>query len=103
MTDAEKQAMLTQITGESNTDILDTYLKIAEGIINRKAYPFGDGTEELPAQYELTQVEIATYLLNKRGAEGETAHTENGVVRYYSDADVPPALLRRVVSVGKVI
>ena len=37
------------------------------------------------------------YLLNKRGAEGQTAHSENGISRSYEDGDVPPTLLRDIV------
>jgi len=103
MTDADKQAMLETMTGETDTDVLTTYLTLAEGVVLERAYPFGDGTEEMPAKYDRTQVEIAAYMIQKRGAEGETAHSENGVVRQYSSADVPPALLRRIVPKGEVL
>lgn len=51
----------------------------------------------MPERYEYVQVEIAVYLINKRGAEGETAHSENGISRTYDNADIPSALLRDVV------
>ena len=103
MTTAEKTTMLEHITGETDSTVLSTYLSLAEGIIIRKAYPFGDGTEEMPDKYGRTQVEIAAYLLNKRGAEGETVHQENGVIRHYEDGDIPPTLLRRILPVGEVL
>jgi len=103
MTNSEKQEMLIAMTGESDTDVLATYLTLAEGIVLQRAYPFGDGTEEMPAKYDRTQVEIAAYMIQKRGAEGETAHSENGVVRQYSSSDVPAALLRRIVPKGEVL
>jgi hypothetical protein len=96
MTDAEKLTMLQSMTGEPDQTVLSTYLSLAKGIVVSKAYPYGTGAEEVPAQYHTTHVEIAAYMLNKRGAEGETAHSENGVSRSYEDGDIPPALLRRI-------
>ena len=58
---------------------------------------------EVPEQYGFTQVEIAVYLLNKRGAEGQTAHSENGISRSYEDGDVPPTLLRDIVPFAAVM
>ena len=69
----------------------------------QRALSYGDGTEEVPIQYDTTQVEIAAYLLNKRGAEGETAHSENGVSRSYEDGDIPPTLLRRITPMAGVL
>lgn len=103
MTDTEKLKMLESMTGETEQAVLSTYLTLAEGVVLRKAYPFGDGTEEMPAKYNRTQVEIAAYMLNKRGAEGESAHSENGVTRYYENGDIPPTLLRRILPVGEVL
>lgn len=103
MTDTEKLKMLESMTGETEQAVLSTYLTLAEGVVLRKAYPFGDGTEEMPAKYDRTQVEIAAYMLNKRGAEGESAHSENGVTRYYENGDIPPTLLRRILPVGEVL
>ena len=96
MNDAEKLTMLKSMTGETDSDVLSTYLTLAKGVVISKAYPYGKGAEEVPAPYHTTQVEIAAYLLNKRGAEGETAHSENGVSRSYEDGDIPPTLLRRI-------
>jgi hypothetical protein len=96
MTDTEKLTILQSMTGETDQTVLSTYLALAKGVVVSKAYPFGTGTEEVPAQYHTTQVEIAAYMLGKRGAEGETAHSENGVSRSYEDGDIPPTLLRRI-------
>lgn len=103
MTDTEKLTMLKSMTGETDDDVLSTYLVLAKGVVVSKSYPYGDGTEEVPIQYDTTQVEIAAYLLNKRGAEGETAHSENGVSRSYEDGDIPPTLLRRITPMAGVL
>ena len=58
---------------------------------------------EVPPKYELVHIEIAAYMLNKRGAEGEVTHSENGVSRTYEDGDIPPTLLRRITPVAGVV
>ena len=103
MTDTEKKTMLQNMTGESDSDVLVTYLKMAEEIVISRSFPFGTGSETMPKKYGSTQVEIAAFLLNKRGAEGESSHTENGITRRYDDGDIPPGLLRRITPVGEVL
>jgi hypothetical protein len=68
-----------------------------------RAYPFGTDESEVPARYEFLQCEIAAYLLNKRGAEGQTAHGENGISRSYESADVPESMLGAVTPFCGVI
>lgn len=97
MVKAEQMAMVKAMTGEADEDILSAYLDIAGDKICRKAFPFANYAHEVPEQYEYVQVEIAVYLINKRGAEGQTAHSENGISRTYENADVPSTLLRDVV------
>lgn len=102
MTDSEKLTMLKSMTGETNEEVLSTYLRVAESIVLRRAYPYQESVE-FPAKYDVVQVEIAAYKWGKRGAEGETSHSENGISRSYDDADVPSSLLRRIVPVAGVI
>lgn len=97
MTSAEKLAMLKAMVGESDSDdVLSAYLNLAGLKIIAKAYPYRDDVTEVPTQYEALQVEIAAYMLNKRGAEGETSHTENGITRVYEKADIPTSMLRTI-------
>lgn len=103
MTTGEMTAMLSTITGETDSNILSVYLDLAKSIVVNRAYPFGDGEEEVPSKYERVQVEIAAYLINKRGAEGEVTHTENGIIRQYENGNIPSTLLRRIVPMGKVL
>lgn len=103
MTDTEKLTMLKVMTGETDEEMLSVYLSIAANKICRRAYPFDDTITTVPTRYEINQVEIAAYLVNKRGAEGETAHSENGISRSYEDGDVPPTLLREIVPFACVV
>lgn len=103
MTDTEKLTMLKIMTGETDEEMLSVYLSIAANKVCRRAYPFDDTITTVPTRYEINQVEIAAYLVNKRGAEGETAHSENGISRSYEDGDVPPTLLREIVPFASVV
>lgn len=103
MTDAEKLQMVKSMTGETDEGTISTYLSIAGNKVCRKAYPFDPAVTVVPEQYAHIQVEITVYLLNKRGAEGQTAHGENGISRSYEDGDVPPTLLRDIVPFAAVM
>lgn len=98
----EKLTMLECMTGETDDDVLLTYLNLAKEIVVSKAYPFRDKIE-VPEKYDGVHVEIAAYMINKRGAEGEVSHSENGVSRTYEDGDIPQTLLRRIVPVVGVL
>lgn len=97
MLDAEKITLVKAMAGESDESTVSAYLAMAGNKICRRAYPFDPTVTEVPEQYSLLQVEIAVYLLNKRGAEGEAAHSENGISRTYENGDVPPSMLRQIV------
>lgn len=103
MTEQEKIEYLIECTGETNQTVLATYLKLAKGIVLRKAFPFGDGTETMPAKYDTVHAQIAAYLLNKRGSEGELSHSEGNISRDYGDADLPISLIRQIVPQGVVL
>lgn len=97
MTETQKLMTLQTMVGSSDTDeVLSTYLAIAGGKIIAKAFPYKEDVTEVPAKYEYLQLEIAAYMLNKRGAEGQTAHTENGITRQYENADIPLSMLKAV-------
>lgn len=115
MTQAQKLTMLRVMIGETSKtrrpeddDTLSVYLDLAGAKILERLYPFVDSYSEIrppdeetesaeafpvPEKYHMLQLKIATYLLNKRGAEGEVQHIENGTHRNYGDADIPEAML----------
>ena len=104
MTHEEKLQLLKAMVGESDTEeVLLAYLNIAGDKIINRAYPFGTDEPEAPKRYDFLQCEIAAYLLNKRGAEGQTSHSENGISRSYESADVPDSLLGAVTPMVGVL
>ena len=101
MTEVEKLTLLRVMVGQPNEgdwldDTLISYLAIAGRKIINRAYPYDDTVTEVPRRYSYLQCEIAAYLLNKRGGEGEISHSENGVSRSYESADVPESMLKDV-------
>lgn len=99
MSDSEKLERLRLLLDPADTtsdEIANAYLDTAEQVVVAIAFPFGDGSEVMPEKYDEVQVEIAVYLLNKRGAEGETIHVEGGTHRHYESADIPVALRQRI-------
>ena len=84
----------------ASSELLMSLLDIAEGIVLNRRYPFGtpEGAT-VPPVYEHIQLQIAVELFSKMGAEGQTAHSENGINRTYESADISPSLLKRIIPV----
>ena len=102
MTEVEMLDVLKMETGSDDTALLASYLESAKSAVINKAYPFREGINEVPRKYQRRTIEIATYLFNKRGAEGETIHIENGTDRHYESASVPPSMLAGIIPLAKI-
>lgn len=82
----------------SNTGVLSVYLDLARDVIKKRLYPFANTENvELDSRYDYKVLEIACYLYNKRGAEGETSHSENGVSRAYENGHIPQSMLADLI------
>lgn len=96
MTDSDKLNNLRLMTDSHDSDdVLLFFLSTAKRKMLNRLYPFAKDASELPLppRYDGLQIEIAAFMLNKRGAEGEVQHNENGISRTYGTADVPSALM----------
>ena len=104
MTNEEKRmALAASLAPDTDTDeVLDNVLADAEALVLNRMYPFGypDGTD-VPARYERIQVQLAVELYSKRGAEGQSSHSENGVSRTW--VETSPLLKRIMPHCGSVI
>ena len=80
-------------------DILEVYLELAGQKILNRMYPYKEDYDglEVPDRYLSIQLKVANYLLNKRGAEGQIQHIENGIHRNYGAADIPDGMLTEIV------
>lgn len=97
MDKTEKLIMLKTMTDETDENILSVYLFLAGQAVIRRRYPFRDDVTEVPEKYVDNQLNIACYLLNKRGAEGQLSHNENGISRSYESADIPESMFKGIV------
>lgn len=93
----DKIAILRTLTDENNETVLSAYLSLAGQAVIKRRYPFRDDISEVPQKYEDNQLKIAAYLINKRGAEGQISHNENGISRTYESADIPESMLKDIV------
>lgn len=98
MTEFEKLTEVKQLIDEDmiTDEQALSYLANAERMIINVVYPYGDGDEEMPARYDREQIQLAVYLINKRGAENEIEHSEGGVSRVYSSGDMPSEIYKRL-------
>lgn len=100
MTNEEKIVRLAELISPdtAETGLLSFLIEEAEGIVLNRRHPFGypEGTT-VEHRFEHIQIQIALELFSKMGAEGQTAHSENGISRSYEAADVSPSLLKRIV------
>ena len=105
-TDMKIDMLLRMMDGEDvDRGILEVYLELAGQKILNRMYPFKEVYDDLevPDRYVMIQLNIAVYLLNKRGAEGEIQHIENGIHRNYGSSDIPDALLKDVYPYAQAI
>lgn len=97
MTITEKVVILRDMTkSEDNDKTLAAYLALAGKAVCNRCYPYDETKTEVPRRYAMDQIEIAAYLLNKRGAEGQLSHSENGISRSYEAASIPESMLKRI-------
>lgn len=92
MTITEKVEMVMALLGETGSALeekIEVYLKAAAKEIIAWRYSYtGNSVEEVPEEYEMTQIHavIAGYTLS--GAENQTLHSENGVQRTFKYSDM---------------
>lgn len=105
MSQLDRLKALLGISDDTQDAVLTVYLDIAEEKMLNRLYPFvKDVTSlEIPTRYSSLQVEIALYMWNKRGAEGQTSHNENGINRTYESSDIPESLLNHITPFAGVI
>ena len=105
MTLAEK-ILMVQTLVQNDTDATDAlitvYLNLSESAIFNRLYPFGiPSGATVPTEYEVLQCRLAARYFDRRGAEGEIVHNENGINRTYQSVD-DEDLLKNVIQIAKI-
>lgn len=101
MTDIQKTDMVKTLIGNEHCTAteIETYLLLAADEITKKAFPF-KASAEMPLEYETLQCQLAARMLLKRGFEGQTASTDNGVHRTWAASEFDDLLSSVVQRVG---
>ena len=84
MTMDEKLEQMAVMLGEKvENNVLRVYLSSAKSKILNYRFPHGipEDINDVEAQYEHLQIELAIVLYNERGIEGQATHSENGISR----------------------
>lgn len=90
-------------TQEPDEAVLMDCLESARSEIMSRRFPYQEWPDEIEPQYMDTWYQIALDLYNKSGAEGELAHSENGVSRTYESSWVSEQLLSKIVPMCGVL
>lgn len=97
------KAML-MVTDDSEDDLLGVYLDAAEKEILAWRYSYVEGWEDLydevPAEYDMTQVMAVLAGYNIIGAEGQISHSENGIQRQWRYEDMVAYIRSHVIPVA---
>lgn len=101
MTTSEKINLTKVLADEPNlaNETVKAYLDIAEDSILSRRFPSGVPEIANPlGQYEMLQCRLASRYILRRGGEGETGHSENGISRTYGSVN-DEDILREVMQV----
>lgn len=106
----QMERLKLQLPSDVEDLLLLDLLESAKSTILERRYPYGSfpvdettGETLLDVRYNNTQIQIAVYLYNKRGVEGQTSHSESGISRGYESGGIPESLMQGVVPLVKVL
>lgn len=106
MTKAEmREYTKSLLPGEAQAtdNFIDALLAQAKDAVLLRRFPFG--IPENPgnlSKYDILTCRLAARYYSRAGAEGERAHTENGITRTYASVD-DADLLKEVIPFAKVV
>lgn len=106
MTDAEKLSMVKTLMelGDSEDTLISVYLSAAGREILAWRYSYAkEVPNTVPTEYEMTQIHAVVAGYSIRGAENQTAHSENGISRSFKYEDMIAYIRSHVVPIAKVI
>lgn len=82
---------------------LEVILENAKSVVLQRLYPYHPNETHIPERYQYKVVEVAVFMYNKRGAEGQTYHKEQGISRGYDGAGVPESMLIDIIPRADVL
>lgn len=108
MTETEKIDMVISFLEDDSMvseDKLSVYLEAAskEIIAWRYSYSGQSAPEEVPPEYEMTQVHAVIAGYTQSGAEGQSSHSENGISRTFRYGDMLHYIRANVIPLAGVV
>lgn len=100
MTPGEMADAVMALVGEPRYfDLIPYYLQMAEEAVVSHLFPYREDAiwGDVPEKHHMATCQIAAYLINRRGAEGETQHIESGVSRTYEKSTIPSGFFAGMV------
>lgn len=89
---------------EEIENVLTSYLELAgQEIIQWRFSYTGKFPDEVPAEYEVTQVFAVVEGYNQQGAEGQSMHSENNLYLTFKYGDMVDYIHRMVIPFVKVV
>ena len=105
MTANEKLDMVKTMMGSdapSDAEIT-TYLNAAKSEILSWRYSYAASMpDEVPAEYEMTQVQAVINGFTQRGNEGQNVSIENGIHRHFAYSDMVRYIRSNVIPIARV-
>ena len=100
MTDTDKIVLVKAMSDETDDAVISAFLSMAGDAVYHYADPYKTTDKETVLdEYGGVQARAAAYYLNKRGADGQTSHSENGISRGYETGDLPESLKREITPI----
>ena len=106
MTVADKLSMIKDmLQGDAPADnILTTYLSFAEKEILGWRYSYAaNAPQEVPAEFEMTQIMAVITGLTQAGIEGQVLSIENGIHRHFRYSDMVEYIRANVPAMVKIV
>lgn len=104
MTDLSKFTMVKAMTDESDEVTISAFLDMAGEALYHHVDPYKTREKaDVLDEYGGVQVRIAAAWLNKRGADGQVSHSENGISRSWETGDIPPSILSEITTICGVV
>lgn len=104
MTDITKVTLVQSMTDETDYDVISAFLEMAGDALCHYVDPFQmKEKSDLLETYGGVQTRIAAVWLNKRGADGQLSHSENGISRSYESGDIPSSILQELTPICGVV
>ena len=105
MTINEKITLVKAFIGDNpdaTDSVISAYLTVAKSSILNRLNAQITECSEVPLKYEMIQCRLAERYFNRRGAEGEKSHNENGISRTYGSVN-DEDLLSEITPIARIM